>query len=232
MNKNNVSGKIEAFTLIELLVVISIIAILASLALPAIGGALQAGKRAKAINGIRQIGLAVMQNATETNGEIETFGKDSDGTAHAIRFAQIIAGEEWPNYKFANAAATLRGITDAGLPPGDQVWGGPSQLGKENAISWSWAINNQFAFKSGYCRHNLAEYFSYGSVLYAVSGSWSFNASHAADQARCIDPSDLSNRQGPMYAYGDNDRVPGVFLDGHAEMLTFPIDPDMINPPD
>lgn len=47
------------FTLIELLVVISIIAILASLAFPAVQGALESGKKAKARNDLQQIVMAV-----------------------------------------------------------------------------------------------------------------------------------------------------------------------------
>lgn len=55
----------RAFTLIELLVVISIIAILASLAFPAVNGALDSAKKAQAKNAAVQIATAVTAYETE-----------------------------------------------------------------------------------------------------------------------------------------------------------------------
>lgn len=49
----------EAFTLIELLIVISIIAILAGLAFPAVQGALGQGKKAQARNDVNQLAAAI-----------------------------------------------------------------------------------------------------------------------------------------------------------------------------
>jgi prepilin-type N-terminal cleavage/methylation domain-containing protein len=55
----------QAFTLIELLVVISIIAILASLAFPAVNGAMDSAKKAQAKNNAVQIATAVVAFETE-----------------------------------------------------------------------------------------------------------------------------------------------------------------------
>jgi prepilin-type N-terminal cleavage/methylation domain-containing protein/prepilin-type processing-associated H-X9-DG protein len=55
------SSKPSGFTLIELLVVISIIAMLASLSLPAIQTAIEKGKSAKCMGNLRGIGSAVNQ---------------------------------------------------------------------------------------------------------------------------------------------------------------------------
>ncbi len=53
--------KSSAFTLIELLVSIAIIAILASIASPAIGSMIERGRSAKCSGNLRQIGIAVQQ---------------------------------------------------------------------------------------------------------------------------------------------------------------------------
>jgi prepilin-type N-terminal cleavage/methylation domain-containing protein len=58
----------KAFTLIELLVVISIIAILAGIALPALNGVKEKGEQAKALNNAKQIGLTCKLFAGDFNG--------------------------------------------------------------------------------------------------------------------------------------------------------------------
>ena len=58
------------FTLIELLVTIAIVAILASLALTAMGAARTQGDRAKAISNMRQIGSAIASYAADKDGQL------------------------------------------------------------------------------------------------------------------------------------------------------------------
>ncbi len=63
MKKNN-----SAFTLIELLVVITIIAILASIALPVFNGVTERANQTKDLSNAKQVGLALKLFARDNNG--------------------------------------------------------------------------------------------------------------------------------------------------------------------
>jgi prepilin-type N-terminal cleavage/methylation domain-containing protein len=63
------------FTLIELLVVVAIIAILASLLLPALGKAKESAKRVVCLNNMRQLSLALSIYSNDFNGRIPRFHK-------------------------------------------------------------------------------------------------------------------------------------------------------------
>jgi prepilin-type N-terminal cleavage/methylation domain-containing protein len=79
----------QAFTLIELLVVISIIAILASLAFPAISGAMDSAKKAQAKNNAVQIANAVVAYETEYG----RLPRTEWGTAPSGDYSSIITDE-------------------------------------------------------------------------------------------------------------------------------------------
>ena len=63
----------QAFTLIELLVVISIIAILAGIALPVFSTVQEKGQQTKALSNVKQIALACRIFATDNNGAYPSY---------------------------------------------------------------------------------------------------------------------------------------------------------------
>lgn len=66
--KTTANKALPGFTLVELLVVISIIAVLAALLLPALGGAKKKGKEAECTNHLRQIGVGLRLWAHDNEG--------------------------------------------------------------------------------------------------------------------------------------------------------------------
>jgi len=78
-----VPTSLRAFTLIELLVVISIIAILASLAIPAVTGALTRGQLTQTLNNARQLHMATQTMAIDsfTAGDGPGWPGDTEGVS-------------------------------------------------------------------------------------------------------------------------------------------------------
>jgi prepilin-type N-terminal cleavage/methylation domain-containing protein len=74
------SSKRNAFTLIELLVVITIIGVLAGLAVPAINGALERAKQTSDVANARQLGIVLFQIANDENGAYPIGPRDNSGT--------------------------------------------------------------------------------------------------------------------------------------------------------
>lgn len=74
---------LRAFTLIELLVVISIIAILAGLAFPALQNALTRGRFTSTVNNARQIGLGLRMYSGAHDGQFPLY-KDADTGATMV----------------------------------------------------------------------------------------------------------------------------------------------------
>ncbi|NDI17239.1 MAG: type II secretion system protein [Verrucomicrobia bacterium] len=119
------------FTLVELLVVISIIGLLAGLAIPAIGSARKSGYKAKDISNVRQITGAILNYATELGGTLP-------GPANR--------GCKYPSKDPTNTNwISVLLITNGFAPAGDTFWKAPSQTStyKTETLGVAYIINNE-----------------------------------------------------------------------------------------
>ncbi len=91
------SGHSKAFTLVELLVVISIIALLLSILMPALGRARDAGMSVVCKNNLRTMGLAEFLHAEENDRKIAWTRLDSSGSGGYS--AVYFAAQLWSTYE-------------------------------------------------------------------------------------------------------------------------------------
>jgi prepilin-type N-terminal cleavage/methylation domain-containing protein len=83
--------KANSFTLVELLVVISIIGLLAGLAVPAIQGGLDKAKQGVDVSNARQLGIIFFSEANDNNGMYRV-NSDLTNTQAAGNFLTIVQG--------------------------------------------------------------------------------------------------------------------------------------------
>jgi prepilin-type N-terminal cleavage/methylation domain-containing protein len=128
------NSRINAFTLIELLVVISIIAILASIAVPVFGKAQESAARTKSLSNGKQIGLACRLFAQDHNGDYPRYTNPEEKTGEPNDSNSIFA-TLFPDYisdeKLFEIAKSVYSKKNDGKMGGGQTLGD-----KENAWAY------------------------------------------------------------------------------------------------
>jgi prepilin-type processing-associated H-X9-DG protein/prepilin-type N-terminal cleavage/methylation domain-containing protein len=210
-----------AFTLVELLVVISIIGLLAGLAVPAISGGLKSAKAGACLSNLHQIGVATMAYAADNSFKLP----DADGE-----------GGTWP-VKLATFISTgTKSTKSIFVCPGCEK---PVQEGSDINVAVTYGVHNGLMPKGG-TASNITSVVRPPEVILAGdvcqdpgNKGWSpyciENPSIVTSQSggrsainltAPIDTStDADSGNNPWMRYRHSGKVNVVMCDGHAEAI-------------
>ena len=219
--------KSSAFTLIELLTVIAVIGILAAILIPAVSKVRQRAQATEAISNIRQLGAAALLYANEHKGKVPGRGNDSStngmGLAGALYpYLESRAVDGWPSW--GELQRTYYELRDPRMP--DEILKGDWNWFGSNGIFSDYPVAGPDGTKPNKNERRLLTFDDPGEVIYAASGNENLKVTHAQDSAQLQIPE--QPREGFYFCH--DGAAPMVFLDGHAEMVSFPIDPTWLNP--
>ena len=117
--------KANSFTLVELLVVISIIGLLAGLAVPAIQGGLDRAKQGVDVSNARQLGIIFFSEANDNNG-IYRVNSDLTNTSPASDFTTIckamVSNGILPTTKILAGNGVPPAVNTNNIGPGNIAW--------------------------------------------------------------------------------------------------------------
>ena len=228
---SNRSG--SGFTLVELLVVIAIVAVLALVSFAVSGRVMDGARGTTAVTNLRQLSLANISYATENGGRIvgpgnglDWKGQSTRGMGVMGRLFPYVSGEDklpsWDDlhrvyvrYRDPNVPTA---ISNPPTPGTYQItWANNLYLGQYPGGGSGESMN---------AGKRMAQIDRPERVIYMISGRGDIKPEMGKDSSMVKLPS--APRLGIYYS--TRGKAPAAFLDGHGELLSFPIDPLKFNP--
>lgn len=208
--------KQRGFTMIEMVVSISILLVLAAIAMPVVSSFSEKGKEAACYGNGRQLGLAMSRYSAENEGTINGMGAVIVGTEKTSWMTRI------REYFEADAYADVRSKFICPAHP---------KIVRDNDAHVGWAFNTQFIPVNNMLVR-MVSVPNPARTIYAAEGYRDFDWDAGDGQRKGFTvPTGFVKKNviapGERVFFPHGGKSVAVFLDGHVEMLQAPVPRDL-----
>jgi len=223
MNKNRQKTTFPiAFTLVELLVVISIIGLLAGLAVPAINGGLKSAKAGACLSNLHQIGVATMAYAADNSFKLPDAGASSPEWAKTLAsFVSTGTKSKKSIFVCPGCEKAVQEATGSDVAVTYGMHGGLMPKGKTASNITSVTRPTEVILAGDVCQNpgnkGWSPYCIENPSIFTIQSSGP-GGSVAMEKAISV-ATDADSGNSPSMRYRHSGKVNVVMVDGHAEAI-------------